>query len=103
MFRVIIKVWGKLGVLLKELHNSSLLICNGGPISLIRTWAQSLLKKMGYVKQPASTKAKVTVADFEFHKALFLHDVKNIIVMDEIPPQIGDQLGSYRHKLCACY
>ena len=69
-------------------HNSNLLMCNGGHISLTKTWAQSILKRMGYVKRRASTKAKVTVADFDAQKALFLHDVKSIIVMEEIPPQL---------------
>ena len=63
-------------------------MCNGGHISLTKTWAQSILKRMGYVKRRASTKAKVTVANFDAQKALFLHDVKSIIVMEEIPPQL---------------
>ncbi len=63
-------------------------MCNGGYISLTKTWAQSVLNRMGYVKRRASTKVKVTVADCESHKALFVHDVKSIMVMEEIPSQL---------------
>ena len=40
---------------------------------------------MGYVKRRASTKAKVTVQDFEDVKAQFLLDIKAVAEMDEVP------------------
>ena len=52
--------------------DSNLLSCNGGHISLTKDWAKRLLRRMGYVKRMASTKAKVTVQDFEDVKAQFL-------------------------------
>lgn len=73
--------------IIKKQH-SSLLACNGGYISLTKTWALSILKRMGYVKRRASTKAKVPVAEFESHKALFLNDIKSIMIMDEVPPEL---------------
>ena len=65
--------------------DSNLLSCNGGHISLSKHWGKYLLSHMGYVKRRASTKAKVTVQDFEEVKAQFLLDIKVVIEMDEIP------------------
>ena len=47
-------------------HDSSLLDINGGPISLKKNWANSLLSRMGLVKRKANTSvSKMTVEDFE--------------------------------------
>ena len=37
----------------------------GGPVMLKKTWAQSLLQRMGFVKRQGTTKSSVAVADFE--------------------------------------
>ena len=76
--------------------DSNLLSCNGGHISLTKDWAKSLLRRMGYVKRRASTKAKVTVQDFEDVKAQFLLDIKAVAEMDEVPSELiinWDQTG----------
>lgn len=78
-------------------HDSNLLACNGGHISLTKYWAKSLLNRLGYVKRRSSTKAKVCVADFQKYKAQFAFDVKTIIEMEEIPKE-----GSYWNQLCSC-
>ena len=66
-------------------HDSNLLKCNGGHILLTKNWAKSLLHRLGYVKRPASSKAKVSVPEFEAHKDQFAFDVKSII---EIPKEL---------------
>lgn len=48
--------------------DSNLLQCNGGHIELTKSWAKSLLNRIGYVKRRATTKAKVKPADFEEYK-----------------------------------
>ena len=61
-------------------------------------WVQQiiLLKRMGWVKRRASSKAKVMVENFEEIKEDFLLDVRNIVLMDEIPGELiinWDQTG----------
>ena len=56
--------------------DSNLLASNGGHISLTKDWGKNLLHRMGFVKRRASTKAKVSVTDFEEIKAQFLLDIK---------------------------
>jgi len=51
---------------------------------------------MSLVKRKACSKAKVDVEHFEILKQEFLSDIKNIIIMDEIPPDLiinFDQTG----------
>ena len=43
---------------------------------------------MDFVKRKGTTKSKVTIADFEEKKAQFLFDIKVIIEMEEIPPEL---------------
>ena len=50
---------------------------------------------MGFVKRKANTKVKLSVEDFE-KKDIFLADIKAIVAMDEIPPELvlnWDQTG----------
>ena len=54
-----------------QLHNSNLLSINGGPISITKAWAKSLLSRMHFVKQRATTKKpKITITDFEGKESL---------------------------------
>ena len=62
------------GIAMNEVSN--LLARNGQHIVLTKHWAKHLLVHMGYVKYRASTKAKVSVEDFEAIKSQFLIDVK---------------------------
>ena len=45
--------------------DSNLLAVNGGHILITKDWAKNMLHRIGFVKRRASTKAKVTVEDFE--------------------------------------
>ena len=59
---------------------------------LTKDWAKSLL---GMVKRRVSSKAKVDVK-FEALKQGFLLDIKNIVSLEEIPPDLiinWDQTG----------
>ena len=69
-------------------HDSNLLECNGGHISLAKTWAKYLMHRMGFVKRRASTKAKVSVSDFEALKAQFIYDIQVVVEMEEIPGEL---------------
>ena len=69
-------------------HDSNLLQENGGHIVLSKSWARSVLGRMGYVKRRASTKAKVTAADFDALKAQFVFDIRTIVEMEDIPPDM---------------
>ena len=65
-------------------------------ITLTKAWAKYLLNRMGFVKQKATTKAKVNVEHFEEIRQNFLSEVKNVIAIDEIPPEMVinfDQTG----------
>ena len=65
--------------------DSNLLAFNGGHISVTKHWGKHLLTRMGFVKHRASTKAKITVPNFEEVKAEFLFDIKVLVEMDDIP------------------
>ncbi len=69
-------------------HNSNLLQENGGGRAHC-TCAKSFLSRIGYVKRRTSTKAKVSVAEFDaYNKAQFVFDIMSIIEMEEIPPDL---------------
>ena len=51
--------------------DSNMLAVNGGHILITKDWAKSLLQRMGFVKRRASTKAKVTIEDFQEEKSNF--------------------------------
>ena len=74
----------------------NLLASNGGHIALSKHWGKHLLTRMGYVKRRASTKAKVAVQNFDELNTQFLLDIKVVVEMDEIPPELvinWDQTG----------
>ena len=82
------------GVVASE--GANILACNGGHIDITKYWAKNLLSRMGYVKRRGTTKAKVTVEDFDAVKEQYLLDIKNVIEMDEIPNELvinWDQTG----------
>jgi len=43
---------------------------------------------MGMVKRKVSSKVKVDVEKFDLVKQAFLLDIKNIVCLDEIPPEL---------------
>ena len=73
--------------IIKE-YNSNLLQCNGGHIVIGKSWSKSFLNRMGYVKRRATTRSKVTPADFEGYKNQFILDVMTISVMEDIPKEL---------------
>ena len=65
-------------------------------VNLSKGWAQYLLQRMGYVKRKATSKPKVSVKNFAEIKADFLLEIKQVIVIDEIPAELVinfDQTG----------
>ena len=68
--------------------DSNLLYSNGGSLVLTKDWARNILNRMGMVRRRGNTKAKVSVENFDQVKRLFLLDVKNTVLMDEIPPEM---------------
>ena len=65
--------------------NNKLLKDNGGPIDLSKTWAKSLLQRIGYVKRKASTSAKGEPSHFEELKEQYLLDIKAAVEITDIP------------------
>ena len=97
---------GARGILFSS--NRSLLAERGGPIVLSQSWAQSLLKRMDFVRRKETTaKSKWTGENFQRLKqefleeiqAIFLEEIQAIITMEEIPPDLGTRLVS-RLSLC---
>ena len=63
---------------------------------LTKDWAKYLFTRMGLVKRKGNTKAKVDVEMFDEIKKLFHQDIRNVIVMDEVPAELvinWDQTG----------
>ena len=54
-------------------------------ITLTKAWAKYLLRRMNFVKWKATTKAKVNVEHFEEVRQEFLLEIRNVVIMDEIP------------------
>ena len=57
-------------------------------INLTKGWAKYLLYRMGYVKWKATSKAKVTIENFEELNEQFLLEINHVIVIDEIPANL---------------
>ena len=83
------------GILLNK--DANLLASNGGGITLTKDWAKYLFKRMGLVKRKGNTKAnKENIEDFDKMKKLFHFDIKGVVAMDEVPPELiinWDQTG----------
>lgn len=68
----------------------------GGPVTISRAWAKSLMRRMGFVKRRGTTKSRATVENFDQVKADFLAEIASIVEMEEIPPEMifnWDQTG----------
>ena len=60
-------------------------------MNLAKGWAKYLLSRMGYVKRRATSKAKVTIKNFDELKYLkedYLVEIKHVVEMDEIPTDL---------------
>ena len=65
------------------------LIEHGGHISITKSWAKSLLHRMGYVKRKCSTSAgKISIADYEEAKDVFIADVAAEALFKDIPKEL---------------
>ena len=75
-------------ILLK--HSKSSLEEFGGSIVLGKEWAKSVLRRMGFTKRRANSKAKIAPKNFAEIKDNFLteSDVQSVIEMEEIPSDL---------------
>ena len=74
----------------------NLLAENGGPIMITNNWAKSLLYRLNFVKQRGSSTSKMMVENFETVKEQFLLDIKAVVEMEAVPPELifnWDQTG----------
>ena len=74
----------------------SKLSSHGGHIEIKKSWAKSLLQRMGFVKRKCSTSGKISLARFDESKEIFLADVAAEVLMKDIPEQLiinWDQTG----------
>ena len=69
-------------------RDAGLLKEHGGHIDIMKTWAKSLSRRMGYVKRKCSNAGKVTVAQFEDVKEVFLADITAEVVMNDVPSEL---------------
>ena len=69
-------------------HDANLLEENGGKIKLTNDWVKNVLKRMGFVKRKACSKAKVDPEHFENLKDNFLREIKSVVTIDEIPDEL---------------
>ena len=58
----------------------SKLSSHGGHIEITKSWAKSLLSRMGFVKRKCSTSGKLSIARFDESKEIFLADVAAEVV-----------------------
>ena len=67
----------------------SLLVEYRGPVTLIRLWAHSLLKRLKFVRRKDTTaKSKFTPGNFQQLEQSFLEEVWVIIEMEEVPAEL---------------
>ena len=69
---------------------------NGGYVNITKTWAKSLLKRMGYVKRKCSNAGKISPIQLAQIQEVFLADIKAQVVMNDIPDELiinWDQTG----------
>ena len=71
-------------------HDRTQLMQHGGYIQITKTWALSLLKRMGFVKCKATTKSTPSMSgeDFERVKAEFLKQVAGMVKLCSIPDSL---------------
>ena len=68
----------------------------GGDLCIGKDWAESSLKRMGFIKRKVSNAGKVLVAEFQELKEHFVADIAPEFIMNDIPPDLiinWDQTG----------
>ena len=73
-----------------EAKDRTLLVENGGSINLTRTWAKSLMHRMGFVRRAATTQAKrqVTSEKYQHVRAQYLREIAGMVAVHKIPSQL---------------
>jgi len=61
---------------------------HGGHINITKSWAMSLLNRMGYVKRKASASGKIPQSQYEELREVFLADIAAEVVMKDIPREM---------------
>ena len=60
----------------------------GGTVQLNKEWAKSVLRRMGFTKRRANSKAKILPGNFIEIKEQYLMDIKSVVTMEEIPCEL---------------
>ena len=85
---------GARGILLNQ--DKSRLAEFGGPATLTKAWAISVLKRMNFTKRRGTTKCSVPLENFILEKKKFLQQIIDVVQMEEVPPELilnWDQTG----------
>ena len=69
-------------------RDRSLLVQHGGHIEIKKSWAKSLLGRMGYVKRKCSNAGKISLPHFKEIQENFLADIHAEVVMNKVPPEL---------------
>ena len=82
-------------------RDRTVLVQYGGHVSLTWDWARSLLRRLGYVKRKATTKANTQLSEDKFQqiKASFLQQVFALVKAHAIPPELIINLDETGIKL----
>ena len=76
------------GMGMVKCRDPSLLECNGGHVTLKKSWAKYLLSKLNFVNYKATTKCKVDVKNFAQLKGEYLINIKAVVMFKEIPDEL---------------
>ena len=68
--------------------DKNLLKDSGGPIDITKTWAKSLLSRLGFVKRKANSTAKVAPSYYQQLKEQYLLDIEVVVEMEDIPADL---------------
>ena len=69
-------------------HDRALLVQNGGHISLNRSWSESILRRINYVKRRGTKAARKIPLEFPVVKAEFLTRISNAVREHNIPDEL---------------
>ena len=86
---------------LVKAYDRTILVEYGGQVAITKSWAMSLLGRMGYVKRKATTKSTPGMSDKEFEevKANFLKQIARMVKLREIPDSLIINLDQTGIKL----
>ena len=73
-----------------DAKDRTLLVENGGSINLTRSWGNSLMQRMGFVRRAATTQAKrqVTSVAYQQIKTQYLRQIASMVAVHKIPSQL---------------